>query len=422
MTDNQNHPYALLMDGRLLLVLYISLRLMLLMAYQPLLIDEVERGIGAGGDRLYHYQLAQLSAEGLWPYRDWWSEFPPVWPLLTTAAYQMLGEGVSYGSWSGLLGVVMIASEAGVLVLLRRIGARLHGEATGAALAWVYALMAAPVVFMWWNFDSLVVLALLLGLWLLLIRADTGSALALVAGALVKFVPALLLGAVFRFRSPRQGLRYLAISLLGFGLAYAPLFALNTELSLTSLQAQFSKPSYQTLWAILDGNYQTGNFGTVQSHLRADGLDEVAGNPPVVPGALRLGLAALIGGVVFLRTQRRDDLGLVAFTGITLVIFFLQAQGWSPQWVTQIIPLVLLVYPSRSGVLLCVLLSLAALAEYPVMFIRTTDAGTPGLISGSLWMPWVAVVTLRSLLLIGLAAAFYNTLRQQRETREKKRA
>lgn len=402
---------GLLGDFRLLLILFVSFRVMLLLVYQPLLIDGVERGLGAQGDRLYHYALAELTAEGQWPFRDWWSEFPPVWFFTTSIVYQLQGANANYTGWSMMLGLIVLAFEVGNLVLMRKIGAHLHGANTGMALAWVYALTFAPVVFIWWNFETIVAFFLLLGLWWLLRGKDNRSAVAAALGALTKFTPALLLGVVWRFRTPRAALRYSALTLGVFALAYLPLFAQNAEMTMPSLTAQFGKSSYQTVWALLDGNYTTGNFGSVESHFDPAQASAATGNPAVVPSWLRLGAAAAIGLFVFIRTRRFDDKGLVAFVGITLLIFFLQAQGWSPQWVVQIIPLVLLAFPTRNGVLITIILSLATFVEYPFLFIRTGDTG--GHITGALVAPFTVLVLARTAILVGLCVAFYQRLRQE---------
>jgi hypothetical protein len=126
---------------------------------------------------------------------------------------------------------------------------------------------------------------------------------------------------------------------------------------------------------------------------------------------VRLAISGAIGIFVFTRTRRLDDKGFVAFVGITLLIFFLQAQGWSPQWLVQIIPLTLLSFPTRNGVLVVTLLSLATFAEYPLLFIRTGDTG--GEITGALVMPFVMLVLARTGLLVGLGAAFYQRLREE---------
>ncbi len=402
--------HTLLADFRLLLILFVSFRLMMLMVYQPLLVDGVERGVGAGGDRVYHYNLAALSDEGLLPFRDWWSEFPPVWFLTTTSVYQLLGQNVNYTGWSMALGLLMIVSEAGVLLLVRKLGAHLYSESTGIALSWIYAISFAPLVHMWWNFDSLVTLFLLLGLYWLLKKKETRSAIAIAFGALAKFIPALLFAVLIRFYPPRHAARYIAIAVGVFTLAYLPLFAQNAEMTAVSLTAQLGKPSYQTVWALLDGNYTTGNFGALETHLYPDGVREVAGNPAVVPSWLRLAVAAAIGLWVYIRTRRFDAIGQTAFLSITLLIFYLQSQGWSPQWVTQIIPLTLLVFPTRNGVYFTIILSLVTFAEYPFLFIRTGDTG--GVIAGALIMPFTVLVIVRTALLLGLCVALYRRLRQ----------
>lgn len=404
-------------DFRLLLILFISFRILLVVAFEPMLIDGVERGFGAGGDRLYHYQLAALTEQGDWPFREWWSEFPPVWFLLTSTVYQMQP---TYTGWSLLLGIILLACDVGNLTLMRAIGTRLHGVSTGMALAWIYALMIVPVIFTWWNFDVMVVFFLLLGLWWLLRGREVPSALAAAFGALVKFVPALLIGAVFRFRSVKNSVIYAAIVVGVFAAVYALLLIgnPNPQMATVSLTAQFGKASYQSVWALLDGNYMTGNFAApgldqVMVHYDVNAATTLYGNPSVVPGWLRLGIAGLLGLGVYATTRRFDDKGLVAFVGITLLIFFLQSQGWSPQWLTQIIPLILLVFPTRNGVLVCVLLSALAFVEYPMLFIRTGDLEVPGVISGALVAPYTAVVVGRTLLLVAVAVGFYLQLRKQ---------
>ncbi|MDQ7035532.1 MAG: hypothetical protein Q9P01_12055 [Anaerolineae bacterium] len=407
-----NELGRLLGDFQLLLILFIAFRVILLIGYEPFLLEGNERGVGVGGDRQYHYALASLADEGQYPFRDWWSEFPPVWFLTTTGVYTLLGENVNFNSWSMVLGAIMILSEVGVLIMIRKIGTRLHSEVTGTALAWIYALMAAPAVFMWWNFDSLVTFFFLLGIWLLLIQKDMRSATMIALGALTKFVPFLIFGAALRFLKPQRTIRYISVAVGLFVLAYLPLFAINSDLTLVSLTAQFGKPSYQTVWAIIDGNHTTGNFGEIETHFLADGVNETTGdsNPSRVPSILRFGLAAAVGLFVFLRTRRMDEIGMVAFIGITLLIFYLQSQGWSPQWLTQILPLLLLVYPTRNAVLVAVMLSILAFVEYPLILIRSADIP---LEPGSLiYLPWVLVVVLRTSLLLGICVAFYRKLRQ----------
>lgn len=400
---------GLLGDFRLLLTLFIAFRLLLLIVYQPLLVNNIERGVTAGGDFLYYYQLGALSEDGNLPFRDWWSEFPPIPSFLNTLIYQLAGQ--TYAGFAMLFGLLMLVCDVGNLILVRAIGIRLHGANTGMALAWVYALMIAPTVFIWWNFEALVAFLLLLSVWYLLRTDDIRSAVAAAIGVLVKFTPALVLGAVWRFRQPKIALRYTVIVAGIFGVVYVLLFAQNAAMTAPSLTAQFNKASYQTIWALIDGNYQTGNFGAASERLDPANAYIVQGNPSVIPGWLRLALAAALGAFIFARIRRFDNKGLVAFVTITLLIFFLQAQGWSPQWLVQIIPLVLLCLPTRDGVTTVILLSLVTFAEYPFLFIRTGDTG--GVITGALVTPFVILILSRTLILIGICVALYRRLRQE---------
>jgi hypothetical protein len=112
-----------------------------------------------------------------------------------------------------------------------------------------------------------------------------------------------------------------------------------------------------------------------------------------------------VGLLVFMRTRDFSERGLIAFVTITLLIFFIQAQGWSPQWLAQIIPLVLLVFPTRNGVLALLFLSFVALAEYPFLFIRSDGA-----IAGTLIPAFVMFVVVRTVVLLALCAALYRLL------------
>jgi hydrogenase/urease accessory protein HupE len=77
----------------------------------------------------------------------------------------------------------------------------------------------------------------------------------------------------------------------------------------------------------------------------------------------------------------------------------------------QVIPLVLLCFPTRDGVTAAVLLSLVTFAEYPFLFIRTGETG--GEITGGLVTPFVVLVLARTAILVGLCIALYRRLRQE---------
>lgn len=405
----------LLGDFRLLVMLFIVFRVALGVVYQPVVFDlytddgqpqAVERGLSAQGDLRYYFAFAQMSDQGDWPYRDYWHEFPPVWSIVFIGLYRLMSivGSAEYGSWATALGLLMTTCDVGNVILLRRLALRLHGEAIAIALPWMYALFAFPVVISWWTFEPLVLFLLLGALWLLLNdeRADR-SAATTVFGVLTKYIGVLLLPAIWRFRSGRYALRYTAISIGIPLIVFGAMLAWGGAMAKASLLAQANKSSYQTVWALIDGNYGTGVFPSADAHRDADSAYELTGNAPMIPAVLRLIPFAALGGYVFWQTKRDDAQALVAFFALTVVLFFLWAQGWSPQWVVILTPLILLTYPVRAGVLACLVLGFMSVLEYPGLFTRAADTG--GVLTGSLRSLFVLIVLLRTGILLAFAAA-----------------
>ncbi len=402
--------HALLADFQLLLVLFVSLRVLLLLIYQPFILQGVERGIAAGGDFQTYFQIASLSDKVGLPLRDWWSEFPPLWSYFSVLIYKLQP---NYTGFSMLLGFVFLVFDVGNLILIRKIATQLYSDDTAQALSWIYAVLLAPLVFVFWTFEVVVAFLMLLSMWWLLKERDKWVGVGVALGVLVKFTPIVLLGAVWRYRSVRRAAIPTLISVGIIVAVYVVFFTQNAAMTMPSVTAQFSKASYQTVWALIDGNYKTGNFGPLEDRLDPAMASVTLGNPAKIPSWLRLGAALMVGAFVFMRTRRFDAKGLVAFVGISLLIFFLQAQGWSPQWLVQIIPFILLCFPNRDGVLIVVLLSLVTFTEYPFLFIRTGDTG--GEITGALVTPFAALVLARTVMLIGICVALYRILRQSRD-------
>ncbi len=402
--------HTLLADFRLLVVLFVCLRLLLLLIYQPFILQGVERGITAGGDFQTYFQIASLSDKVGLPLRDWWSEFPPLWSYFSVLIYKVQP---NYTGFSMLLGFIFLLFDVGNLVLIRKIASQLYSPDTAQALAWIYAVLLAPLVFVFWTFEVVVAFFMLLSLWWLLKERDKLAGVGIALGVLVKFTPIVLLGAIWRYRAVKRAVVPTVIVVGLVASTYAVFFMQNAAMTMPSVTAQFSKASYQTVWALIDGNYRTGNFGPLEDRLDPARASITLGNSAKIPSWVRLGGALLVGVFVFMRTRRFDAKGLVTFVGISLLIFFLQAQGWSPQWLVQIIPFILLCFPNRDGVLMVVLLSLVTFTEYPFLFIRTGDTG--GEIGGTLMTPFAALVLARTVILVGICVAQYRILRQSRD-------
>jgi len=173
---------------------------------------------------------------------------------------------------------------------------------------------------------------------------------------------------------------------------------------LPSLRVQFSKSSAETVWALMDGNYTTGILSP--DHFDPASASQPQGNPPLIPAVVRTAIFAAIGLFVYATTRRRDNRGLLAFIGVSFALLYLWSANWSPQWQVVLIPLVLLNFPSRQGVLFIITLAFVSFIEYPVMFAHTTGAIPPAQVP-----LFAALILARTLLLIGFAWALYRRLR-----------
>lgn len=407
-----------LRETRTLLYLFIGFRLMLMLVYQPYLINNVERGLTTFGDFQHYFNLAKLSSDGKLPYRDYWYEFPPVFPILSLSVYALSSArgAPDFTAYATLLGLLMTIFDVGNLLLVIRIGNRLYAGSSdhnpGGALGWIYALLAAPLIFSWWSFEPIVAFCFLLAIASLIERHDTRSAVVTAVGALTKLFPLITIAVAVRFRDVRGVLRYAAVALIITAIGLAALLAVGGRFGVPSLVAQFNKASYESVWALIDHNYKTGNFGPISDHFDPARAYDLQGNPAVLPAWLRAIVFGAIGVFVFIRTRRFDGRGILAFAAITVTIFFLWAQGWSPQWQVTLLPLILLSFPTPSGVLICLMLELISFAEYPTLFARTGDTG--GVISAAQLPIYTLLILARTGILIGFAVALYRQLRLSR--------
>lgn len=388
-----------------LLGLFVAFRLMLLTVYGA-------QAVTRFGDFQYYYHLARLSDQGLYPLLHYWYEFPPLFPYLSIGLYKLIGSPAAFEPYAYALALVMLAFEAGNLALLLRLARRLHGEMTAERLGWVYALLTVPLVFSWWTFDAMTAFWMLLALVWLMEGREGRSAVALGLGIVTKYMPALLLATTWRFLAPRRALRYTLIALAVVVLIIGPFVIASPRFALASLQAQANKSSWETVWALLDGNLSTGNFGPIADHFDPARATTPLGNPPRLPPWLTLAAFGALYLYLFFDGGRRREDGLtpslieegskgrgpssiIAFTGLTWCLFFLWSRGWSPQWQMLVLPFVLLGLPLGRAVLFSLALSSVNFLEWPVLLSR-----------GWFWSLWLTV-PLRTLLIGLLAVAFY---------------
>jgi hypothetical protein len=356
------------------LLLFLTARLMLLLAFPP-------ENLISYGDYQHYFNLADLSRsggcmpatgakQGCLPFIDYWYEFPPIFPYLNIAVYHLAGQQLK--NYIILLAFVLLLVECGNLYLLYRLAFFLYGRSQAITIAWIYTSLFTPVFFWLGNFDALTTFFILLGLYSLNENKNKLLALALGLGAMVKFLPVILLATVWRVRGLKPAIGYGLATLLISLIIFGPFLLLNPRLTLASLQAQAGKSSYQTIWALLDGNTGTGNFGPLIDHFDPAKAAQPVNKPAQIPTWLTLIPFGLLGLLILRQPSAlaRPELDALVFTALTFIIFLLWSQGWSPQWQTFLIPLLLLALPQRQAILFIIGLSFVNFLEWPIILSR----------------------------------------------------
>jgi len=375
--------------------LFVALRLMMLATFPA-------DNLTLFGDYVYYYELAAYSDQGYLPFIHYWSEYPPVFPFLSVSIYQLAHLfGGGYHVYVQLMGLLMLGVNTGNLVLFLRLARQLHGDEAAERLGWVYSVLFVPLIYTWWNFDALTVFSLLLTLEFLLGGHERWSAVAMGVGALIKLVPLLAFPAVVRTRPWRRWLAYGLVVAAVIGTVVVPLLLAGGPVAVASFRSPTGRSSWQTVWALLDGNLRTGLLVAPSDHFDPALATTPVGNPARIPEWIRLVVFGLIYASFFWKARIRAPVlfskarlrapvlfskarlrapvlfskarlrarshRLIGFVCMTIVLFFLWSKGWSPQWQTLLFPLLLLVLPLRRSVLFVLVLSFVNLAEWPVL-------------------------------------------------------
>jgi hypothetical protein len=353
------------------------------------------------GDYIYYYELASYSDQGYLPFIHYWSEYPPIFPFLSVGIYQvaqMIGGG--YHTYVYLMGMVMTAASACSLIVFIRLAQHLYQESMVERLAWVYSLLFAPLIYTWWTFEALTALAFLLTLYLFFEGKQLQSAAVMGVGVLVKLLPSLVFPLVVRTMPWRRWLLYGAVVTFIIALVVVPLLILGGQMAAISIRASTFWSSWQTVWALLDGNLHTGLLGPASDHFDLGKLEAGVGNPAVIPDWARLVVFGCLYGIVFKAGVGEEPRKKIAFVCLTLVFFVLWSKGWSPQWQSWLFPLLLLALPFRRSVLIIMGFSFISLAEWPVFLSRGLDR----------WL--YLTVPLRTGLLVLVAVELWRQVRQ----------
>lgn len=357
-------------DIALAAALFVAFRLMWLMAYPA-------DNLTAYGDYFYYHGLAQLVKEGRLPFLGYWVEYPPLFAYLYQGVYALAGD--RYPAFATLLALVMMAFEAGNVIMVFRLAGHVLTREDAIKRAWVYAALFAPAFVMWHNHDVISTFFLLLAADEFLRGRSQRSAVWAGVGAMVKYFPALLAPVVWRYRRDlRQAITYTLILAAVCAAVLAPFLVASPTYALASLRAQTAKTSWLTVWALVDGNLGTGIFGPANAHVDPAVAIALQGNPSRIPPLIPLiafgaFYAWLWWGAKPSNTDNQtpgSSRQFLSFMAATLVVFFLWSKGWSPQWLVMLIPFVLIVLPLGRALLYILTMSFINLAEWPVFLSR----------------------------------------------------
>ncbi len=358
-------------------------------------------GLRGYGDFTHFFNMAGM---GL-PMVDFWVEFPPVFPYLSLLIYKLVG-GREH-AYDYLLVMLLSFAQAGTLVVFIGLAKKIYGEAVWiGGRTWVYFGIILALPYGWWYFDPLAVYAMLLALAWMIDHKTAPAGFGLAIGALTKLFPLMVLPVACKWLSRRNALLVTGIAISTVVVVYISFILASPEMALASLRSQGAKGSWETVWALLDGNFSTGNFGPEIERYDAANALIPQGNPPSIPPWLTIIPFALTGGWLFWRVRIPSPKAVIAFLGVTWCLFLLWSPGYSPQWQLYLLPLILLVLPLREAVLFAVTLTFVNVLEWPVMLTR-----------GYNWGLWITIIV-RTFLLVLLAFAFWRAGTESQKSEE----
>jgi hypothetical protein len=453
-------------DFILLLILFVTFRVLALAAFRP-------GGLVLDFSDFYWYRaFAELTRQGYYPYHNLWTTYPPLFPMVMIAIYQL---SALFPPWTFanlwftlLLGGFFLLFEIGNFVLLYlfalKIEAAEQPEAQSNNLqlsnlptlqpsalrsCWIYAALFVPVYTLTGWFESYPLFFFLFSLYLLLRRRYWLSAFFTGVGVMVKLIPFILMPIAFQlisryhylleiknkkleirkkevgskekelsrvpqdktvaipksryslfithysfpFDLPRIAL-YLAIFMATVVIIALPFYLMNPALILGSQQITTSRQPWETLWALIDGNY---DYGVIPLDMRDLSWTPGASPPTRVPW---LPVTAAFGVVYLFFYTRPLHWALaknsLAFAGFTLSLFMLWSKGYSPQWLGWPLFFVVMLLPNIRGVTYAVILSLVNIIEANFFFIMFPQEH---------WL-LAATVLIRTFLLVVLAVEF----------------
>src|SRR5512134_3737351 len=222
-------------------------------------------GFGSIGPDIYDYlRWGSLADSGLYPYVHYWSEYPPLLGWSAILIYRIstlvpaLPEDARY--WFAMvLRLSMTLFDVGSLFLVYGMAQQLGTKSRAARTAAFFAggFIIAYAAAGW--YDSMPLFFVLLTLYLALRDHYTSSAVAASIGFLIKLVPIVLVPVVLRrIERLRNAIGYLIAVGVSTLVLLLPFLLKSSEYLFAFARGTLNRPSWNSLWAILEGGYTFG--------------------------------------------------------------------------------------------------------------------------------------------------------------------
>jgi len=349
-----------------------------------------------------HTGFVLLSDQGFYPYIHYWMEYPPLLSWLPVAAYRLSHLFPIWNHpwlWYNLsMGALMLPFQIGNLVLVYLISLKVYDRSVALRCAVFYACLFVPL-FTWLGwFDGFPLFFLLLGLYLIMIRRPVLAGLVTGIGFMTKLMPILLVPVGWQVFQPfrRRSWFYIGATLVTIVAIALPFLLIRADLFWASFVNMFTRPSWETVWALLDGYFAGGAVAPLDQRFDPSAAS-LGAQSSTLPWLLITVVFALVYLVVYTRRiQWQDSKHILAFTGLSVNLFFLYSKGFSPQFLVYLLPFVVLLLPSLKGVAYIILLSVASFLEWPIAQLMLPDQR---------WL-FASAILIRTLLIVGLSVEY----------------
>jgi Glycosyltransferase family 87 len=327
-------------------------------------------------DLFVYRTYAEPVLAGALPYRDVFSEYPPLAsPAIVLPGLAGTGADsfrLAIAAWTLLLG-------AAVVLLCGALAGRTGGSRGRAMVAAaLMPLLCGALVRT--HFDLAPVALTLAALWLLCAERPRAGMAVLGLGAMTKFFPLLIAPVALAWlvgrgsrREAWQGAAALVAGLAVFGAAAA---AASPDGALEALRYHLDRPvqieSTPALVLLALDEAGLGDAVSVASH-RSDGLVHPADG--LVSGALVAVLIGVIAMLALSAARREDPRSLVLASLAAVAAFAVLGKVLSPQFMIWIVPLGALAFAWRMYALAAVVAAAAVLTqlEFPARYFELVD-------------------------------------------------